>query len=357
MSTHTCRGDAHTLSESVRRVAGEGFIGDVVFPDIRYMSANGAGFQMDIRFWGVRGSIASPMTNAAFAAKIEEAVRLAVRGGLTDESRIPDFVGSLPRHVRQVVGGDTSCVEIRAGDHILILDGGTGIRRLGLELLGASGGEIVEAHILLTHTHWDHISGIPFFVPGFNPNNRLTICAPFPDLEERITKQQAFEYFPVPLSPAFGFVRLKKDEPFRIGDVLVETVRLNHPGDSYGYRITHEGKSLVYATDSEYKDLSADGLRPFTDFFRDADLLIFDAQFTLVENIEKEDWGHSNFFCGIDMAIESDVKKLVFTHHDPAYDDRALWELFRKANEYLNIHETEKRLELCLATEGLRMSI
>jgi len=165
---------------------------------------------MYIRFWGVRGSIASPLTNVALEAKIKKAVQLGVEAGLTSEWQIPEFVRNLPWHIRQTAGGETACVEIQAGNNLLILDAGTGIRRLGLHLIQKHGGNTVEAHILLTHTHWDHISGIPFFVPGFYPNNKLIIYGPSPDVEDRIRNQQKPEYFPVPLAPAFRFVQLKE---------------------------------------------------------------------------------------------------------------------------------------------------
>lgn len=312
---------------------------------------------MYIRFWGVRGSIATPLTNAALTTKIQKAVQLGLKAGLTDESQVSEFVRELPWHVRQTVGGDTACVEIQAGGNLLILDAGTGIRRLGLHLLGKYPKGPIDAHILLTHTHWDHISGIPFFVPGFNPNNKLILYSPTPGLENRIKGQQVPEYFPVPLAPAFRFVQLNEGAHFRIRDVKVETMRLNHPGDSHAYRITHDNKTLVYATDSEYKDLSADALKPFTNFFHGADLLIYDAQFMPLENFEKENWGHSNAFTGIDIAIEARVKKLIFTHHDPAYDDGKLWNILQSANEYLNIYGTDTGLRLYLASEGFCMTI
>ncbi len=248
-----------------------------------------SGFEMNIRFWGVRGSIASPLTNAELTARIEEILQLGVKSGLTHESQIPAFVKGLPRHIRQVIGGDTSCVEVRAGDNLLILDAGTGIRLLGLNLVRMSMGNPINAHIFLTHTHWDHISGLPFFIPGFNPNNKLTIYGASSGLKERLQGQQAPEYFPVPLLSTFKIVQLNGQEQFQIGALQIRTFRLNHPGDSYAYRITHGNKTIVYATDSEYKELSAKALKPFTDFFHNADILIYDAQFTLLENIEKED--------------------------------------------------------------------
>ncbi|MDM8550993.1 MBL fold metallo-hydrolase [Desulfobacterales bacterium HSG2] len=312
---------------------------------------------MNIRFWGVRGSIASPLTNAALEAKITKAVQLGVEAGLTSDWQIPEFIRNLPCHLRQTAGGDTACVEIQAGDNLLILDAGTGIRRLGSHLVQMCGRNAIEAHILLTHTHWDHISGIPFFVPGFDPNNKLIIYGPSPEVRDRVKNQQKPEYFPVPLAPAFRFVQLKEQEEFRIGDVRIETLLLNHPGNSYAYRITHNNKTVVYATDSEYKDLSAKALKPFTDFFDGADLLIYDAQFTFLESIEKEDWGHSNALIGVDMALLSHVKKLAFIHHDPTYDDKKLWDMLETANEYLHIHWPDAELQLYLAVEDMNMTI
>ncbi|MDM8526517.1 MBL fold metallo-hydrolase [Desulfococcaceae bacterium HSG8] len=313
---------------------------------------------MNIRFWGVRGSIATPLTSAELTARIEMAVNAGLKAGLTDESQIPVFARELPGHITQVIGGNTACIEVQAGSKLLILDAGTGIRLLGLDLVQRHRGNPFEAHILLTHTHWDHISGLPFFVPAFNPKNDLTVYGPSSGLEDRLKGQQTPEYFPVPLLKTFNVFQLKNQNRFRIGDVRIETLPLNHPGDSYAYRIACGDKTLVYATDSEYKDLSTKALKPFTDFFRGADILIYDAQFTLLENIEKEDWGHSNMFCGIDMALEAGVKTLVFTHHEPVYEDKKLWETLEKANEYMEICQPPgKRIKLYLATEGLEISI
>jgi len=312
---------------------------------------------MRIRFWGVRGSIATPLTNTELKDKIETAVKLGIKAGITDDGQVPDFLKSLPPYIRGTVGGDTACVEIQAGGKILIFDAGTGLRCLGLDLIKRSGGNPIEAHILMTHTHWDHISGIPFFVPAFSSENNLTFYSPFPGLKERLARQQNFEYFPAPLSPNFKFVQVNEKEHFHIGDVKIEIFFLNHPGGSYSYRITYGNKKIVYATDSEYKELSANTLRPFTNFFHGTDILIFDAQYTMLENVEKEDWGHSNVFTGIDMAIEAEVKKLVFIHHEPGYNDEKLYKILIKAKEYVDINQPKVPLKLILASEGLSMTL
>jgi phosphoribosyl 1,2-cyclic phosphodiesterase len=312
---------------------------------------------MQVFFWGVRGSIAAPLTNHELELKVEEAVRLGIQAGLQHYSDVSDFVRTLPWHVWQTAGGNTSCVEVRAGKELLILDGGTGIRPLGIKLIQQSKGNPINASILLSHTHWDHICGIPFFVPAFNPKNAFTVYGPHPELEDRLRYQQDFRFFPVPLASTFEFVQLSAEDHFTIGEVEIETIPLKHPGESFGYRITHNDKTLVYATDSEYKELSTEALKPIVDLLRGADLLIYDAQYTMVENVEKADWGHSNMFTGIDLALEAGVKKLVFTHHEPGYDDKRLWELFQKAQEYEKISANREDFEICLAFEDLSFTL
>ena len=312
---------------------------------------------MKIRFWGVRGSLATPVLNSELKNKITQSLELGIQAGLSDKSDVDKFFATLPPHVRLTAGGNTTCVEIMAGDTCLILDGGTGLRPLGVDLLQRAGGKPVVAHILISHTHWDHICGIPFFSPAFIPSNSVTVYGSHPNLEDRIRQQQAFEFFPVPLTPAFKFVQLAREKglstaSFTIGAATIETIPLNHPGGCYGYRVSHGGKSVVFATDSEYKDPSSEALKPYVDFFKDADAVIFDAQYSMAENVEKEDWGHSNMFTGIDMALEAGVKRLLFTHHDPANGDARLWDNLAQAEKYLALQGSESNLQLELAFEG-----
>ena len=317
---------------------------------------------MKIRFWGVRGSLATPLSNAGLKEKITTSLSLAVEAGLSDKKAVSGFFKTLPEHVRLTAGGNTTCVEIMAGDTCLIMDAGTGLRSLGIELMQRAGGNPVTAHILLSHTHWDHICGLPFFIPAFVPTNSVTVYGSHPDLEHRLRHQQDTEFFPVPLAPAFKFVQLDRQEglstaAFDIGPVSIETIPLNHPGGCYGYRVTHGGKTVVFATDSEYKDPSSEALKPYVNFFKNADAVIFDAQYSLEENFEKEDWGHSNMFTGIDMAVEAGVKKLFFTHHEPENRDRRLWGNLEQARKYLAVQGASSDLTLELAVEGPTIEI
>ncbi len=317
---------------------------------------------MQIRFWGVRGSLATPLSNSGLKEKIRASLELGLQAGLSDKSDVADFVETLPPHIRLTAGGNTTCVEIMAGDTCLIMDGGTGLRPLGVDLLQRAGNKPVEAHILISHTHWDHICGVPFFIPAFMPSSSVTVYGSHPNLEDRIRNQQAYEFFPVPLVPTFRFVKLDREKGlstarFTIGQASIETIPLNHPGGCYGYRVSHGGKTVVFATDSEYKDPSSEALKPYVDFFKDADALIFDAQYSMEENVEKEDWGHSNMFTGIDMALEAGVKQLFFTHHDPVNDDTRLWDNLKQAKKYLAVQEPVSGLRLELAVEGPAVDI
>lgn len=315
---------------------------------------------MHIHFWGVRGSIATPLTNSELVSKIESAVRKAIQHGLTNISDVPEFLKSMPPHIRGTVGGDTACVEVGAGEELLILDAGTGIRALGLDLIRRYRQGSINAHILLSHTHWDHICGFPFFAPAYIPNNRITLYGAHSMLESRLSRQQESEYFPVSLDSMAAdiqFVQLEKYDRFNIGDVEIATFPLNHPGGCFAYRISHNSKAVAYATDSEYQDLRESAMKAYLEFVGDADILIFDAQYTMIESVEKEDWGHSTAFVGIDIALEAGIKNLVFAHHEPTYDDEKLWKIFQGAERYLGLQRADRQLALYMAYEGLEIQV
>ena len=255
---------------------------------------------MTIRFWGVRGSIASP--GAATAA----------------------------------VGGNTSCVEVRCGDQRLIFDAGTGLRHLGESWLGRGD---VEASLLLSHLHWDHIQGLPFFVPLYMPSTRLTVVGVPPaggTLREALSYQMRAPNFPVQWGEVPSYVSYREVRPaigFKLGDVLVRTAKLNHPGGATAYRLEHEGRSVVYATDNEHYSCVDPGLVALC---ADADVLIYDSQYTPeeyagVHGPSKVGWGHSTWEAGCALAKAAGVGTYVLYHHDPRRSDEAVAELERSA--------------------------
>ncbi len=316
---------------------------------------------MEVKFWGVRGSIPSPFTQHQIREKILRILEFTKGKDISTLSRRNEVIDQFIKKEPLLVGGNTSCVEVRVCNSIIILDMGSGIKKLGNELLKEEGySEGLEFHIFINHTHWDHIQGFPFFVPAYHPQNKFIFYSPFPDIEERLKGQQVSRYFPVQFDDMpckKKFVHLDVNSTYMIDNVSIKNMEMYHPGRSFGYRISCGGKSLVYASDSEYKDLSSQGIGRYIDFFKETDLLIFDAQYSLGETIHKEDWGHSSSIIGIDISVEAGVKRLALFHHEPENTDRTLLAMLNEALRYKKINFPDIPIEIFLATEGLEISL
>jgi phosphoribosyl 1,2-cyclic phosphodiesterase len=255
---------------------------------------------MKIRFWGVRGSIASP------------------------------------GHDTAAVGGNTSCVEVRiprAGESEtrIVLDAGTGLRALGNHLVASGEAQQPLAlTLLLSHYHWDHIQGLPFFVPVYMKNTSLTIVGGqngVTSVRETLERQMSAPVFPVRLDEVGARIatrEVKLGEVFDVGDAKVSVARGNHPGGVVAYRIEHDGKSIVYATDTEHYACVDPALRALAE---GADLLVYDAQYTPEEYKGKVGWGHSTYVAATDLARAAGVGKLVLFHHDPMRSDEGVAEI------------------------------
>ena len=256
---------------------------------------------MQITFWGVRGSIPTP-------------------GPLTVN-----------------VGGNTSCVEVRAGKAILIFDGGTGLRMLGKKLLKEMP---ITAHMFFSHVHWDHIQGFPFFEPAFVTGNEFYLYGGnnvSRTLGETLAGQMDHPNFPVSLA-AMGakmtFRDLTEGEVVQVDDgsggkVAVTNARGNHPQGVYAFRIEHAGKVVVYATDTEHYEGRIDD--KLLALARGADLFIYDSQYTPEEYAAKKGWGHSTFEEGVRLVQAAGARKFVLFHHDPGQSDAAVGEKEKRA--------------------------
>ncbi|MEO2003324.1 MAG: MBL fold metallo-hydrolase [Candidatus Poribacteria bacterium] len=312
---------------------------------------------MIITLWGVRGSIPTPIVTEQYQAKVKNVLRQAHGQDLSDEDKIASFVEDLPKQDRNLVGGDTTCIEISDDETCVIIDAGSGIRRLGMEMM--KGGRYTNfggaVHLLFTHHHHDHTCGFPFFVPGFLPTSDIRMHGLHSGLEGRMAGLQVAQYFPVPLEVMPSkktYHRLTVDTPYRIGEFTITPTELNHPGDTYGYRIEWRDKVFVMASDTEFKNPDEETIAHFTNFFRDADVLYFDGQYTVEEAFVKEDWGHSSAMHGIDLSVPANVKRLVVGHHDPAYDDPTIFGIEETAEQYRDLLYPDATLVVEAAIQG-----
>ena len=316
---------------------------------------------MKVYFWGSRGSVPVSLTAKQVLSKITAAVEEAVHLKLSSTGDVERFIDErLPFHVRGSYGGNTSCVEIRGGDGVVLCDAGTGLRDFGNHIM-SSRPINKEYNIFLSHTHWDHIQGFPFFMPAYIPGNRINIYSFHNECEHVFQSQQQSLTFPVPLDRMQSekkFIVLEPDREYDIAGFIVKGIKQNHPGDSYGYCFEKQDKKIVYATDSEYKEEVWNDEQRIVNFFRNADLLIFDAQYSFFEAANvKENWGHSSNILGVELSVAADVKHLCLFHNEPLCDDENLDKFLQDTRNYLKIYSDTSPLKIDLAFDGLELDI
>jgi len=273
-------------------------------PALKVSKSSAAKTHFHVRFWGVRGSIPAP-------------------GPQT-----------------KLYGGNTPCVEMQVGDKLLIFDLGTGARPLGDNLV--SRGAPVDASVFLSHYHYDHLQGLPFFTPIFIPQNAFTFYGATRNgqsVKEILSGQMTQPYFPVTADGVFraklSYHDIQAGEVLKVGPAQLTTVELNHPGGNLGYRVECEGRSVVYATDIEH---GRDEER-FFEFAKGADLLIYDSMYTEDEYCGRHGpprtgWGHSTWQAAVRAANETQAKTLVLFHHDPGRDDAGMTKLLRQVRKH-----------------------
>jgi phosphoribosyl 1,2-cyclic phosphodiesterase len=298
--------------------------------------------KMIVKFWGVRGSIPVPGPSTAR------------------------------------IGGNTSCIQVSLGRETVILDSGTGIRELGRRLERSS--EFRRIHILLSHTHWDHIQGLPFFAPLYRRGQEIVIYGPRGlerGLEEAVLVQLQRLYFPIrkgEIGASLAFRELG-EETFDLDGARIATKWMNHPVLSLGFKISAPGKSMIYTGDNEpysffhvYAPTSEATVKiaisdrergkrreALLEFIRGADLLVADAQYSDEEYEAKAGWGHSPLSYVVDMALEAQVGRLALFHHDPSHSDDDLQAMSESARSM--VESRGGRCELILAAEGSEIEL
>lgn len=297
-----------------------------------------------LRFWGVRGSYAAP-----------------------HESHLG-------------VGGNTSCVEIRCDDHLVVCDGGTGIISLGEELMAQS--ELSELMVVFTHYHWDHICGLPFFQPAFSPKWTIKFFGPgdtAEDIERRLSDQMKAPYFPVEIETWMADIQYLEPQINGLthGPICLSYYNVHHPGVTYGYRIQVAGKSVVYVSDNEVQFLKTSIAKRIHEFDADehellermvseqrssevsaiqgVDILVHDAQYTPHDYNRKRGWGHSCYVDTVNLAIDAGVRCLYLYHHDPTYDDEQVAAIHRDCLQIIT--ERKSSMECHVAREGMKIAL
>lgn len=321
---------------------------------------------MIIKIWGSRGSLPSSMPTEIIREKIRFAIAEALKiPGLTEDD-LDEFIDTkLPFAIRGSYGSNTSCIEIKGGTHRVICDAGTGIRDMGNVYMrsGAIGGSADDKtfHIFMSHLHWDHTQGFPFFVPAYIPGVKIFVYGVHKDIEQAFRNQQIPVHFPVQLDEMnadIRFIQLDNKKTYEIAGFEVTPMKQNHPGDSYSYRFRKGAKTFIYSTDAEHKEESDSEMYPYLEFIKGADALIFDAQYSLLDAIDsKLNWGHSSNLTGVELAVKTGVKRLILFHSEHTYSDFQIEKFLSDTRKYLNLFDETSGLIIQTAYDGLEIEL
>jgi len=316
-----------------------------------------------VRFWGTRGSIPVALTTADVRDKLAQALLQASGRSFKNYEEAHAFASSeLDFSLTHTFGGHTPCVELEVpGDEYYVCDMGSGARPFGVHVLAKQARRPATINIFMSHVHWDHIMGFPFLGPAYVPGTTIRIHGCHDVLEHAFRLQQSPPCFPVTfeqLGAKIEFIRLEPDKPYAMNGLTVTPHLQLHGGDSYGFRFEHEGKVVVYTTDSEHKLENRTEAEAFANFFRNADVVIFDAMYALAEAISvKADWGHSSNIVGVELCQMARAKHLVLFHHEPANNDATLEGLLKEARRFEELTRGDQALKVSAAYDGLEIDL
>lgn len=315
---------------------------------------------MRVKFWGVRGSLPSPITPAQVQRKIEAVVQRITEKDVINQDSREKFLASLPNWLFGTIGGNTSCVEVETKDkHHIIFDAGSGIRELGIDFFKRPDyKENNTYHLFFSHFHWDHIHGLPFFNPAYDPNNKIIIYSTRKDHKKFLEEQMKYPYFPISMLGDDGFGAKfefhyidPKEKYIQIGNAKIGWHKVRHPGGCTAYSVIEDGKKIIYSTDTELRTQDFEKNDANTEFYTNAEILIIDAQYTFTDSIQKEGWGHSTFATAIDFAAGWDIKRIALFHHEPTYGDKKIFSLKQTADWYKE-RSCGDKLDIFVAQEG-----
>ncbi len=314
---------------------------------------------MQVKFWGCRGSLPSSYKSETALNAIRYALAKAIEAGINQNSDLDAFIQTLPFGVRSTYGTNTPCVEIIGGTEIIICDAGSGIRDLGKSLVSQKNPKPKVINLLMSHLHWDHMQGFPFFIPAYLQGTSIRIWGCHADLEDAFIKQQSNPFFPVSLKDMganISFHIINPANEIQLGGINVSVLEQPHPGLSYGYAFNSGNKKIVYSTDVEHTDDAENEESPFLQFYKNADILIIDGQFNLADHLHtKQNWGHSSNLIAIEMAVKAQAKKLCLFHSDHLLDDIQLDKFLADSIRYKEIYDAHSNTAIVLAYDGMEL--
>lgn len=324
---------------------------------------------LTIKYWGVRGSLPSAPTPTEWTYHIEGVLRNFFTSGYRDLSQISKYMKTLEEPLVGGYGTATTSVEIRSGKSQILIDGGSGIRNLSEAIMhGTTGRAKGPFHIFMTHFHWDHVIGLPFFTPHFIPGSEIHYYAVQSDLEQLIRGVFKKPYFPVPfeaLKANIHFHILEPRKAIKIDDFTITPYQLDHPDPCWGYKVEAGGKAYAHCVDTEGTRVTREELGLDLPLYQNIDVMYFDAQYTLPELAEKANWGHSAAQVGLEIARREGIRRVLFAHHDPGARPEHVMELKRQTGEYYQSlmskatgsHEASKEIIWDFAHEGLEIKL
>jgi phosphoribosyl 1,2-cyclic phosphodiesterase len=305
-------------------------------------------------FWGTRGSLPAAADTLNLRQKIIDSIADEHNG----QPPGGNPSGNGPEIARWgFYGTNTSCVEIAGGNEYVICDAGSGIQDLSRHIMTGSKRQGLTFNIFLSHLHWDHIQGFPFFMPRYIAGNTVRIYGGHSDIEAAFAYQQKWSNISLPDSADVTFETLEPRRTYNIAGFSVRMIPQYHPGDSYGYRFERNGKIIVYSSDCEHGDHEQEGY-PFRDFFRTADLLIIDAQYDAKDAFgTKANWGHSSNTVAAELGADAGVKRLCMFHNEPTMNDAKLDSFLQGTRRWLQLTRAGSTMQIDLAHDGLEIDI
>ncbi len=280
---------------------------------------------MQIKCWGTRGSLPSPMTKSQFIKRLHDFKAVADKRGIVSTDKFLELLESETELGPLCYGGNTTCTEVRHKDLSIYIDMGSGLRSASTEAM-KSGQKVF--HIFQTHMHWDHIMGMPYLIPIYSKNSTINIYHVHKNAPEALRINFNGTNFPLKwdqLEADIQFHQLTLYQGTKIEDLKITPFTLDHPGGCFGYHIQSSDRRIAIGVDGEFKRQTSEQLGKDRPFYQDLDALVFDAQYEIDELASRHDWGHSSPNIGVDIALRERIKKLVLTHHDPwANEDRLL---------------------------------